>query len=119
MKKILLVDDDSVFASIAAKASEEYGYKIECVPSFKKLKARKLDDYDGFLIDYDLRDGTGDQVLEYLSERKITRPVAMISASNHNHQEGHIPAPESNPPYTFVSKWLDTDSFFRELNKAI
>lgn len=116
MKKVLLIDDDPVFASIAEKASREYGFEIECVPSIKKFLMTKLDGYDGFMVDYDLADGTGDQVLEFLSEHKINRPVAMISATNHVEDADSTVVLH---PYTFVSKWQDTESFFQELQKVL
>jgi len=116
MKKVLLIDDDPVFTAIASKASKDYGFEIESVSSFKKFKSHKLDAYDGFLVDYDLVDGTGDQVLEFLTESKIDRPIAMISATNHV-EDVH---PVANVhPYTFVSKWQDTESFFQELKKVL
>lgn len=116
MKKVLLIDDDPVFTSIAEKASKDYGFEIECVHSFKKFKTRKLDGYDGFLVDYDLADGTGDQVLEFLTQSKIDRPIAMISATNH--VEDIHPVADVHP-YTFVSKWQDTESFFQQLQKVL
>ncbi len=115
MKKVLLVDDDPVFTSIAEKASKEFGFEIETVHSIKKFKSRNLQDYDAFLVDYDLADGTGDQILEILSQNKIDRPVALISATNH--VEDVHPVVELHP-YTFVSKWQDTNSFFLQIQKV-
>ncbi len=116
MKKVLLVDDDPVFASIAAKSSKEYGIEIDCVSSFKKLKKSQLSGYDAFLIDYDLGDGTGEEVLEFLSQQKIERPVAMISATSHV-EDTLSPIPSDS--YEFISKWQDSDSFFRSLYRII
>ncbi|HYX35242.1 MAG TPA: response regulator [Oligoflexus sp.] len=116
MKKVLLIDDDPVFALVAEKASKDYGIEIEYVSSFKKFKIHKLDGYDGFMVDYDLGDATGDEVLAFLSAKKIDRPVAMISATNHVDDAEPLVDARS---YTFISKWLDTESFFLELKKVL
>ena len=114
MKKVLLIDDDFVFTSIAEKASHEFGFKIESVASVKKFKARKLESFDAFLVDYDLTDGTGDQILEHLLQQKIDRPVVMISATNHVED---INSEVELQPFYFVSKWQDTNSFFQQIQK--
>ena len=116
MKKVLLIDDDPIFSSIASKACKDYGFEIESVTSIKKFKSRKLEGYDAFLVDYDLADGTGDQVLEFLTKNNIARPIAMISATNH--VEDVFPVVHVQP-YTFVSKWQDTESFFQQLQKVL
>jgi DNA-binding NtrC family response regulator len=116
MKKVLLIDDDPVFASIAEKASRDFGFEIVCVGSLKQFKLTNLQGYDAFMVDYDLADGTGDQVLEILTENKINRPVAMISATNHVEDADSTVVLH---PYTFVSKWQDTESFFQELQKVL
>jgi DNA-binding NtrC family response regulator len=116
MKKVLLIDDDPVFASILEKASKDYGFVIESVDSFKKFKAHKFDGYDGYMVDYDLGDGTGDQVLEILAASKINRPIALISATNHVEDAESVIDMSS---YTFVSKWQDTESLFLELKKIL
>jgi DNA-binding response OmpR family regulator len=116
VKKVLLIDDDPVFASVAQKASRDYGFEIECVPSIKTFLLTRLDGYDAFMIDYDLADGTGDQVLEFLTVNKINRPIAMISATNHVEDADSTVVLH---PYTFVSKWQDTESFFQELQKVL
>jgi DNA-binding NtrC family response regulator len=116
MKRVLLIDDDPVFTSIATQACRDYGFVIESVPSITKFKLQKLDGYDAFMVDYDLEDGTGDEILEFLSEHKIDRPVAMISATNHVEDADSTVVLH---PYTFVSKWQDTESFFQELQKVL
>ncbi|HET9236955.1 MAG TPA: response regulator [Oligoflexus sp.] len=115
MKKVLLIDDDPVFVSIAEKASKDYGFDIVSVSSLKQFKLTNLKGYDAFMVDYDLSDGTGDEVLEILNQYKINRPVALISTTNH--------VEDADPtvvlhPYTFVSKWQDTESFFQELQRV-
>ncbi len=115
MKKVLLVDDDPVFTSIVQKAAAEFGLVIETVQSVKKFKACKLDGYDAFLVDYDLNDGTGDQILEILSKNKDSRPVVMISATNQ--VKDAVPEAELHP-FTFVSKWQDTSSFLQNVRKS-
>jgi hypothetical protein len=54
--------------------------------------------------------------LEFLTHHKINRPIALISATNHVEDADSTVVLH---PYTFVSKWQDTDSFFQELQKVL
>jgi DNA-binding NtrC family response regulator len=116
MKKLLLVDDDPLFSAITIKGAKDYDLIIESVSSIKSFKKKELNDFEGFLIDYDLGDGTGDQILEYLSEKGIVRPVVLMSATNH--VEDSFPN-RSHHPYAFVSKWQNVGNFFSEVTKIV
>ena len=116
MKKLLLVDDDPLFSAITIKNAGDYDLVIESVASIKSFKRKDLNDFEGFLVDYDLGDGTGDEILEYLSEKGIIRPVVLMSATNH--VEDVFP-PRSLHPYIFVSKWQNVGSFFSEVRKIV
>lgn len=59
MKKILLVEDDPVIQSTLRTAFTEAGYGIICVKSVAEGKSKlKSEDYDLFLFDINLPDGT-------------------------------------------------------------
>jgi DNA-binding response OmpR family regulator len=112
MQRLLLIDDDPVFARIAAQASEAFGFTVQCVGSLEKLKHSSLNDYDGYLIDYDLLDGTGEEVIQFLKSKHIDRPLAMISSTDLEEQKFET---QEHYSYIFISKWQSTDDFMRKV----
>ena len=116
MQRLLLIDDDPVFARIAAQASEAFGFTVQCVGSLHKLKHSSLNDYDGYLIDYDLMDGTGEEVIQFLKSQHIDRPLAMISSTD---LEGQKFETQEHYPYIFISKWQSTDEFMKKVKDLL
>lgn len=112
MQRLLLIDDDPVFARIAAQASEAFGFTVQCVGSLEKLKHSSLNDYDGYLIDYDLLDGTGEEVIQFLKSKHIDRPLAMISSTDLEEQKFET---QEHYSYIFISKWQSTDDFMKKV----
>lgn len=112
MQRLLLVDDDPVFARIAAQASEAFGFTVQCVGSLEKLKHSSLDAYDGYLIDYDLMDGTGEEAIQFLKAQHIDRPLVMISSTDLEEQKFET---QEHYPYIFISKWQSTDAFMKKV----
>ncbi len=112
MHNILLIDDDPIFARIAAQASPQFGFTVQCVSSIHKLKNTSLDDFDGYLIDYDLADGTGEEAIRFLKDKHVDRPLAMISSSD---IEGKKFETQEHYPFIFISKWQSTDAFMKKV----
>jgi DNA-binding response OmpR family regulator len=112
MQRLLLIDDDPLFARIAAQASEAFGFTVQCIASLEKLKHSSLKDYDGYLIDYDLRDGTGEEAIQFLKSQHIDRPLAMISSTDLEEQKFET---QEHYSYIFISKWQSTDAFMKKV----
>lgn len=112
MQRLLLIDDDPLFARIASQASEAFGFTVQCIGSFEKLKHSTLNDYDGYLIDYDLMDGTGEEVIQFLKSQQIDRPLVMISSTDLEEKKFET---QEHYSYTFISKWQSTDAFMKKV----
>ncbi len=112
MQHLLLIDDDPVFARIAAQASPQFGFTVQCISSIHKLKSASLDEFDGYLIDYDLMDGTGEEAIQILKAQHVDRPLAMISSSD---LEGQKFETQEHYPFIFISKWQSTDAFMKKV----
>ena len=102
MKHILVVDDDPVFASLIAKQADRF-IDVSAVESFEEFKKEPLSLYDGFIIDYDLQESTGLELIEYLEQNHIHRPVFVVSASSAPGQDPIHPVAGRN--FQFLTKW--------------
>jgi DNA-binding response OmpR family regulator len=116
MQRLLLIDDDPVFSRIASQASEAFGFTVQCISSLQKLKSTPLNDFDGYLIDYDLMDSTGEEVIEFLKAQHVDRPLAMISCTDLEELKFET---QEHHPYIFISKWQSTDDFMQKVKNLL
>lgn len=113
MKKLLLVDDDRMFRDILTKAAEGESVEISWKTSLKaKGIGEAVEGIDGILLDYDLDDMTGYEVLDALKSSHSEIPVIMVSATNR-------PWQTKNDQYSnlkgFVSKWQEPEQLYSEI----
>ena len=84
MATIFTIDDDKDLCEALALSLEMHGHKVErgnCVTDLKKLLVIKTPDL--IILDIDMPDGSGDEVLKGLQEHNSTRdiPVIMLTAT--------------------------------------
>ncbi|MBC7531214.1 MAG: response regulator [Oligoflexus sp.] len=109
-RKVLLIDDDIIFAKIIKNAANAFGMKVDTLsdaPSQRKVAALKS--YDLVLLDYDLEGTTGFAFAEILNKILPDMPVILISSSNRPYQDKLSRLPNI---IGFVSKWSKTEDFF-------
>ncbi|TDH27388.1 sigma-54-dependent Fis family transcriptional regulator [Segetibacter sp. 3557_3] len=83
MLKILLVEDDLTFAKILEGFLKRNGYEVDAKTNIKSaLQAIENNNYDLFLLDYRLPDGTGLDLLSTLSVKQSAGPVIMMTSFN-------------------------------------
>ncbi len=81
MKQILIVEDDIVFAKMLESFLKKKGFASQYAISVSDAKERiSKDDFDLFLLDYRLPDGTGLDIVQHLKElRKSFLSIMMTS----------------------------------------
>lgn len=86
--EILLVEDDESSALLIKEFLEEYDFKVDiqnCVTS--AISSMKFHNYSVILLDINLPDFSGFEVLKYLNKSKFNIPVIVMSAySDRNHK---------------------------------
>ncbi|SMF16644.1 response regulator [Pseudobacteriovorax antillogorgiicola] len=106
MKKAILLDDDSIFCKLLKKDVEDKGnLQLETTCSVETfLSMVKLNNYDVCLIDYDLYETTGVDVIHRMREFSNI-PALLISSSQSvirvDGSESHFD--------DFLSKWSDPE----------
>lgn len=79
--KILLIEDDDSSALLIKEFLEEYDFKIEVSNTVTMAISNiKFEKYSLILLDINLPDFNGFEVLKYLNKSKINLPVIVISA---------------------------------------
>ncbi|MBK3332163.1 response regulator transcription factor [Persephonella atlantica] len=79
--KVLLIEDDHILAKSLAKFLEINGFKVDIAPSYEEGAFKTLDNkYDIYLIDVNLGDGNGIDLLEALKLSEDETPAIFISA---------------------------------------
>lgn len=82
MKHILIIEDDTTFAAILARYLERYEYttvKVGTIRSAREVLEPNAKEIDLILLDYNLPDGTGMEILEFLKEKSIIIPVLIMT----------------------------------------
>ena len=80
--KILYVDNHEVFARIATEQFLD-GFEVEIVPTIAEARRRfAAEHFDAVLVDYDLDDGKGDELVRHI--RGKARIVAVSSHDSGN-----------------------------------
>lgn len=77
--RVLLVEDDPIFAALVQKAAERMGWElVHRVSLGSDLKA--FGGFDLILLDYELPDATGGQIAGVLERLGVTTPIVLVSA---------------------------------------
>ncbi|NPA51976.1 MAG: response regulator transcription factor [Aquificae bacterium] len=81
MGKILLIEDDTNLAQSLAKFLEIHGFDVDIAYSYDEGAVKTFDkEYDMYLIDINLGDGNGIELLEALRSTDDKTPVIFITA---------------------------------------
>ena len=83
MMKILFVENHSTFAGIVT-AQFLQGHQVTVIPNMADArKSLSGGEFDVVLVDYDLDDGEGDQLVADIRNKGI--PVKVVAVSSHEH----------------------------------
>ena len=83
MAKILIIEDDLTFSQLLEGFLKKHGHEPYVVHDVKStFKIIEQHNFELFLIDYRLPDGTGLDVLAYLREHGLNYPVVIMTSFN-------------------------------------
>ncbi|HHG74518.1 MAG TPA: response regulator transcription factor [Persephonella sp.] len=81
MKRILLVEDDTVLANSLARYLKMHGYEVDIAKSYNEAGDKTFENrYDLYIFDINLKDGSGIDLLEDLRFADDKTPTIFISA---------------------------------------
>lgn len=83
-KKILIVNDDETFRHLFAELLNKEFEAYEAVSVYDALKVLETITVDMICSDYNMRDGTGLDLLQVCKERNICVPFILMSADEGN-----------------------------------
>ena len=82
MAKLLVVEDDRMFAELIRRGLKEEGHAVDVASDGAQGRMLALvHDYDGILLDYVLPDGSGLQVARALREEGRPTPILMLTGN--------------------------------------
>lgn len=83
MKSILIVDDDVDLSGIISSILEKQQFQIYRATGIQEaLKLLKYNTVDAICSDYNMRDGTGLELLTKLRQQNITTPFMIMSGND-------------------------------------
>lgn len=83
--KILISDDDRDMLNLLRFILSGEGYEIETASNGEEaIKKISQNEYELMLLDYDLRDMTGFDVIKYMKDHNISSKIIMISGHSKN-----------------------------------
>ncbi|MCM2324661.1 MAG: response regulator [Oligoflexia bacterium] len=115
-KKVLVVDDsESMLRSVRTLIGEEF----DVVTAASVLEGRKFlecDRFDSIITDYDMGDGTGFELIDFLNESGIELPVILITA--YGSKELAVKTLKHHI-FGYLEKPFDPEELCRLLNSAL
>jgi DNA-binding response OmpR family regulator len=83
MLKLLVVEDDRMFAELIRRGLKEEGYTVDVATDVAEGRALAfVHDYDAILLDVVLPDGTGLQLAQTLREKGLQTPILMVTGED-------------------------------------
>lgn len=79
MRKILLIDDDDLFAEFVTDAAELVNASVLTIDNGKKIEQLNCHDYDDIIIDLSVPGYDGVQILRWLKEHNCTSRIIIAS----------------------------------------
>jgi len=117
MPKILIIDDEREICESIKMILEYEDYEVEYSTSSKEgIDKLKEDDYDALLLDIQMPEITGFEVLKWIQDNGISIKVIMISA--HSSLENAIKATKLGA-FDFVEKPIDRDKILISVRNAV
>lgn len=82
-RKVLVVDDSPLTRLVVMRILERAGYSVEGVPNVKRaIEIADSEDFDYAIIDLELPDGNGVELLERIKEKNPNIRVAILTTSD-------------------------------------
>jgi chemosensory pili system protein ChpA (sensor histidine kinase/response regulator) len=117
MKKILVVEDDVFIRDITSIKLTEHGYIVTSVENgVQALEAMKMEIPDVLLLDLDLPDITGLQILTKMQESLVLKKVPVIVFSNSDDQEMQESVAKKGIAGFFVKASTDYSELFSRID---
>lgn len=117
MPKILIIDDEKEICESIKMILEYEDYEVDYFTSSKNGTAKlKEDDYDALLLDIQMPEMNGFEVLKWIQDNNIAIKVIMISA--HSSLENAIKATKLGA-FDFVEKPIDRDKILISVRNAV
>jgi DNA-binding response OmpR family regulator len=83
MARLLVVEDDRMFAELIRRALREDGHVVDVAPDLEEARVNALvHDYDGILLDVGLPGGSGLQLARELRERGRGTPILVLTGAD-------------------------------------
>ncbi len=80
MGKLLVVEDDRMFAELVCCVLRDAGHAVDAAPDLAHARVlASARDYDGLVLDVDLPDGSGLTLLEELRRERRATPVLLLT----------------------------------------
>ncbi len=106
-RRVLVVDDSPLTRLVVMRILERAGYSVKGVPNVKKaLEVVDSEDFDYAIIDLELPDGNGVELLERIKERSPDIRAAILTTSDN--PENRMAAEKAGAD-AFLSKGEDID----------
>ena len=118
IKRLLIIEDDSTLKTALSRALNRFGYSVTTASSKAEaltwLSSQTL--WDGILLDLQLPDGTGLELLDEVKKKLISIPVIVLTG--HGSVENAIAATQKGA-FNFLVKPINLDDIITNLNKAL
>jgi len=107
MSKILVVEDDRMFAELIRRALREEGHVVDMATNAAEGRTHAfVNDYDGILLDVSLPDGSGLQLARELRQEGRATPILILTG---NDTPGDVVRGLDAGADDYVTKPLDLD----------
>lgn len=117
MVKVLIVEDDTTFATILENFMKRKGFEVMVKPSVKSAgEALNNEKFQLLLLDYRLGDGTGLDLLDGLSKEALDMPVIMMTNFNDVRTAVHA---MRKGVYDYITKPVNPDELLMVVNQAL
>lgn len=90
MKKLLIVDDNEEFLGLLSSILKQHFQIYEAAGVQEAIKLLESMTVDAICSDYNMRDGTGLELLKQLRQQDVRIPFMLMSASNDYHLTNEV-----------------------------
>ncbi|MFZ1291418.1 MAG: sigma-54 dependent transcriptional regulator [Melioribacteraceae bacterium] len=117
MKSILIIDDEKQICESISMILEYENYSVDSTTDAKAgLKKLEYNNYDALLLDIQMPEITGFEVLNWIKENEIEISIIMISA--HSNLENAIKATKLGA-FDFIEKPIERDKLLISIRNAV